>query len=122
LIAPSADPPVCRIADIGKLKYESQKREKEARKSQRGGVLKELKISPKIAQHDFEVRVNSARGFLEKKNKIKVVMYFRGREGMYINLGIKVLDKLIEAIADLGKPEAPPKKFGKSLIMIIVPK
>ena len=77
MIAPTATPPVCRIGDYGKLKYELNKREKEARKTQRGGEVKEVKLSVKIAQHDFEVRAAKAREVLEKKNKVKVSMFFR---------------------------------------------
>jgi len=122
LIAPGAKPPVCRIADYGKLKYELNKKEKEARKAQRGGGLKEVKLSPKIAQHDFEVRLKKAREFLEKKNKVKVSMFFRGRWMAHVALGMKTMDRLIEQVADLGKPEGRPKRFGKNFIVIISPK
>ncbi len=122
LVAPAAKPPVARIADHGKLKYELRKREKEARKGQRAGVVKEVKLSPKIAQHDFEVRLNKARECLEKKYKVKISMFFRGRENIYVGLGRKVMDRLVEAVADLGKPEAPPKKIGKNMFVLLAPK
>jgi translation initiation factor IF-3 len=122
LISPNAKPPVCRIADVGKLKYELSKQEKAARKGQRGGGLKEVKLSPKIAVHDYNVRLAKARECLEKKYKVKVSMFFRGRENIHVNLGRKVMDRLIEAVADMGKVEAPPKKFGKNLIVVIAPK
>lgn len=122
LVSPGAKPPVCRIADYGKLKYELNKKEKEARKAQRGGGLKEVKISPKIAQHDYEVRLKKAREFLEKRNKVKVSMFFRGRWMAHVDLGMKVMDRLIEDIADLGKPEGRPKRFGKNFIVIVAPK
>jgi translation initiation factor IF-3 len=122
LVSPTANPPVCRIADVGKLKYEVAKKEKEARKAQKGGGLKEVKLSPKIAQHDFEVRAKKARECLEKRHKVKVSMFFRGRWMAHVDLGMKVMDRLIEVVSDLGKPEAPPKRFGKNFIVIIAPK
>jgi len=122
LVSPTANPPVCRIADVGKLKYEVAKKEKEARKAQKGGGLKEVKLSPKIAQHDFEVRVKKARECLEKRHKVKVSMFFRGRWMAHVDLGMKVMDRMIEAVSDLGKPEAAPKRFGKNFIVIIAPK
>ncbi|MBU0672907.1 MAG: translation initiation factor IF-3 [Candidatus Margulisbacteria bacterium] len=122
LISPDASPPVARIADIGKLKYEFNKKEKEARKSQKGGGLKEVKLSPKIAQHDFDVRVRKTREFLEKKNKVKVSMFFRGRWMAHVDLGMETMNKLVEQVLDLGRPEGGPKKFGKNFVMIISPK
>lgn len=122
LVSPGAQPPVCRIADHGKLKYEQSKKEKEARKSQRGGGLKEVKLSPKIAQHDFEVRLRKAREFLEEKNQVKLSMFFRGREMAHVDLGMKVMERMIEALGDLGKAEAKPKRFGKNFVVIVSPK
>lgn len=121
LVSPTATPPVCRIADIGKLKYEQQKKEKESRKSQKGGSLKEVKLSPKIAQHDFDVRERRAREFLEKKHKVKVSMFFRGRENAHVDIGRRVMDRMIEKLIEVGRPEAEPKKFGKTLIVILSP-
>lgn len=121
LISPDANPPVCRISDVGKLKYEESKREKEARKAQRGGVLKEIKLSAKIAQHDLAVRIQKVRECLEKKNKVKATLQFRGREMMHTELGRKVMEKLLGAVTDIGKVESPPKLLGKLLIAIIVP-
>ncbi|OGC03109.1 translation initiation factor IF-3 [candidate division WOR-1 bacterium RIFCSPLOWO2_02_FULL_46_20] len=122
LVSPAATPPVCRIADIGKLKYEESKKEKVARKGQKGGDIKELKLSPKIAQHDFEVRVKKAREFLEKRDKVKISMFFRGRWMAHVDLGMQTINKMIEAVAELGKPEGAPKRFGKNFIVIIAPK
>lgn len=122
LVSPAAKPPVCRIADYGKLKYELNKREKEARKAQRGGGLKEVKLSPKIAQHDFEVRVRKAREFLEKRHKVKVSMFFRGRWMAHVDLGMKIMERMCEEVSDIGKPESAPKRFGKNFIVIIAPR
>ncbi len=122
LISPGAKPPVCRIANHGKLKYELSKKLKEARKSQKAGVLKEVKISPKIAEHDFNVRLAKTRECLEKKCKVKVSMFFRGRENIYVDIGRRVMEKLIVAVEDLGKVEAPPRKIGKNMFVVISPK
>ena len=122
LVSPTARPPVARIADYGKLKYELNKKEKEARKAQKGGALKEVKLSPKIAEHDFEVRLKKAREFLEKKNKVKVSMFFRGREMAHVDVGMRVMDKMIEMVSDIGKADAPAKRAGKNLYVILSPK
>ncbi len=104
------------------MKYELSKKEKEARKAQKGGGIKEVKLSPKIAQHDYEVRLKKAREFLEKRHKVKVSMFFRGRWMAHVDLGMKVMERLVEDVADLGKPEGRPKRFGKNFIVIISPK
>lgn len=122
LISPGVNPPVCRIADHGKLLYEQKKKDKEARKAQKGGTLKEIKLSPKIAAHDFEVRLKKAREFLEKRHKVKVSMFFRGRWMAHVDLGMKIMERMVKAVADLGKQESPPKRFGKNFIIIIAPK
>jgi translation initiation factor IF-3 len=122
LVSPAAQPPVCRIADYGKLKYELNKREKDMRKGQRAGAVKEIKISPKIAEHDFRVRAAKVRECLEKKHKVKVSMFFRGRENIHADIGRAVMRKMIEAVADFGKPEEEPKKIGKNLFVLLVPK
>ena len=122
LIAPTAKPPVARIADHGKLKYELTKKEKVARKSSKSGTLKEIKLSSKIAQHDFEVRVEKTKELLSKGFKIKVNILFRGREMAHVDLGRKVMDRMVEAVADVGKTEANPKMEGRNLNLILVPK
>jgi len=122
LVVPNAQPPVARISDVGKIKYELSKKEKETRKSQRTSTLKEVKISPKIAQHDFEVRVTKTKELLEKKHKVKISMYFRGRENNHVDLGRNVVDRLLEAVAEIGKAEGPPKKIGKNMFVILSPK
>jgi translation initiation factor IF-3 len=122
MVSPSAVPPVCRIADYGKLKYELNKKEKEARKSQKGGSVKEVKLSPKIAQHDFDVRVKKTLEFLEKTHAVKLSMFFRGREMAHVDLGLKVINRLLLAVEAVGKPESEPKKFGKSFIVVVSPK
>lgn len=119
LIAPTAKPPVARIADYGKLRYELTKKEKEARKASKSGTIKEVKLSSKIAQHDFEVRVNKTKELLSKGHKVKVSIMFRGREMAHVDLGRRVMDHMLEAIADVGKAESPPKLEGRNLGMIV---
>jgi len=122
LIAPTAKPPVARIADYGKLKYELAKKEKEARKTSKAGTVKEIKLSSKIAQHDFDVRVEKSKELLSKGHKVKVNIMFRGREMAHTNLGRKVMDRMMQAVAEVGKPDAPPKLEGRNLNLIISPK
>lgn len=122
LVSPSANPPVARIADYGKLKYEMTKKEKEARKGQRGGTLKEVKLSPKIATHDYDVRVRKTRELLEKKHKVKVSMFFKGREMSHSELGLQVMNRLVDELADIGKVEEAPKRLGKNIFIVMAPK
>ncbi|MBI5078901.1 translation initiation factor IF-3 [Candidatus Saganbacteria bacterium] len=122
LIAPAAKPPVARLADYGKFKYELTKKEKEARKTSKSGIIKEVKLSSKIARHDFEVRVEKANELLTKGYKVKVNLMFRGREMTHVDLGRAVLNRMIEATVNAGTPEATPKMEGRSLNLILVPK
>lgn len=122
LISPNAQPPVAKIGDYGKFKYEMAKHDKEAKKSQRASVLKEIKLTPKIGEHDLQVRITRVREFLGKKNKIKVNLYFRGREMTHRRFGEAVLARFLEAISDLGVPEAPAKLEGRNLVLLVVPK
>lgn len=122
LIAPAAKPPVARIANYGKLKYELTKKEKDARKASKSGTIKEIKLSSKIAPHDFEVRVEKTKELLGKGHKVKVNILFRGREMAHVDLGKKVMARMIEAVAETGKTEAPPKLEGRNLNAIIAPK
>lgn len=121
LIVPSAKPPVARIADYGKLRYEMTKKEKEARKGSRAGSIKEIKLSSKIAQHDFDVRVEKSKELLGKGHKVKVNILFRGREMAHTNLGRMVMDRFIAAVAEAAKPDAPPKLEGRNLNLILSP-
>lgn len=122
LIAPAAKPPVARLIDYGKLKYELAKKEKEARKSSKAGTVKEVKLSPKIAQHDFEVRVEKAKELLSRGHKVKITIMFRGREMAHVDLGRKVLDRVMVALGEVSKAEAPSKMEGKNLFLFLSPK
>lgn len=122
LIAPNAKPPVARITDFGKFKYKQAKHEKELRKSQRVGVLKEVKLSFKIGEHDLNVRVKHAREFLERGHKVKASVYFRGREMAHRDIGRAVLQKLLDQVADLGVAEREAKMEGRNLSVVLSPK
>ncbi|MCL5056833.1 MAG: translation initiation factor IF-3 [Actinobacteria bacterium] len=121
-IAPQAKPPVCRIMDFGKYKYEQSKREKEARKKQRIIELKEIKMRPNIEDHDFYVKVKNAIRFLKDGDKVKATMVFRGREIVHTQLGRQLLVRMAEELKDLCNIERQPKLEGKNMIMILSPK
>jgi len=121
-IAPHAVPPVCRIMDYGKYMFNLAKKEKEARKNQKVINVKEIRISPSIEEHDFNVKVKNAMKFLQDGDKVKVNIRFRGREMNYTSMGYEVLEKFAEKVKDVGVVEKKPKLEGKSMIMIINPK
>lgn len=121
-VAPQAKPPVCRIMDYGKYRYEQSKREKEARKNQHIISVKEVKLRPNIEDHDFEVKAKNAVRFLKDGNKVKATIMFRGRQIVYPDLGKKLLIRLAEQVADLANVERRPKLEGRNMIMILAPK
>lgn len=121
-VAPQARPPVCRIMDYGKYRYEQSKREKEARKNQKIISIKEVKLRPNIEDHDFEVKAKNAVRFLKDGNKVKATIMFRGRQIVHPDLGKKLLVRLAEKVADLANVERQPKLEGKNMIMILAPK
>ena len=120
-ISPNANPPVCKIMDLGKYKYELQKRINEAKKKQKIIEIKEMKFRPNTDTHDFNVKVRSVIKFLENGDKVKVTMRFRGREMAHQNLGLDLLTRVEEAIAHIGKVEARPKTEGRQITMVIAP-
>lgn len=121
-IAPQASPPVCRIMDYGKYKFELAKKEKEAKKKQKVTDIKEVRVSPAIEGHDFEYKAKNAQKFLEDGDKVKFTVRFRGRELNHTSLGQAVLDKFAELLQDCGTVERKPKLEGKQMIMIMGPK
>lgn len=121
-ISPSAKPPVCKILDYGKYRYEIQKKEKEAKKKQSTTQVKEIRLSPTIEAHDLIVKGNNAIKFLKDGDKIKVSLRFRGRQNDSPGVGTKVMNKFAEVIADYGVIEKRPEFEGRSLIMIVAPK
>lgn len=120
-ISPNANPPVCKIMDFGKFKYEQQKRESEARKKQKTIEVKEVKFRPNTDTHDYDVKMRNVIKFLEKGDKVKVTLRFRGREMAHQNLGRELLERVAEDIQELGKVENMPKMEGRQMIMMIGP-
>jgi len=121
-IAPSAKPPVCRLMDYGKFKFEQSKREKEARKKQKIITVKEVKLRPNIEEHDFQVKAKNGRKFLTAGDKVKVTIMFRGRQITHPELGYRLCVKLAEQLSDISSVEKPPKVEGRNMVMILVPK
>jgi translation initiation factor IF-3 len=120
-VAPQADPPVCRIMDYGKFKYERDVRQKEARKKQSRTGLKEIKFRPKIDPHDYATKKGHVTRFLSAGNKVKITIMFRGREMAHTELGRKILDRLVGDLGELAIVEAMPKQEGRNMIMVIGP-
>jgi translation initiation factor IF-3 len=121
-VAPNADPPVCKIMDFGKFKYQQSKRVQEAKKKQTVIQVKEVKVRPKTDEHDLQVKIRHVRRFLGQKDKAKVTILFRGREIAYADQGIKVLERIKEELKDEAVVEQSPKMEGRNLIMILAPK
>lgn len=120
-IAPNATPPVCRLVDYGKFRYEQAKKDKEARKHQHANKLKEIQLSAAIDPHDFEVKLSHAIDFLCEDIKVKVALKFRGREMAHQEYGFKVVNRFLEEVAPYGHPDAPPKLIGKGLTVMLSP-
>ena len=121
-IAPQAAPPVCRVMDYGKYKFELAKKEKEARKKQKIIELKEVRVSPTIEDHDFEFKAKNAQKFLEEGDKVKISVRFRGREIHHASLGEVVLNKFSQFLENVGVIEKRPKLEGKNMTMVMAPK
>lgn len=120
-VSPNAQPPVCRIMDFGKFKYEQSKRDREARKNQKVVTIKELRMRPKIDEHDFEVKARNARKFLAEGDKVKVSVRFRGREIVHQDLAREKLRSMAEELSELGSVESYPRMEGRQMIMILAP-
>ena len=121
-IAPQAKPPVCKIMDYGKYRFEQSKREKEAKKNQRVMEVKEIRMSPGIGVHDFDTKVGHARRFLTAGNKIKVSIRFRGREMTHTDLGLTIMAQFAEKCGDIASVEKPAKLEGRQMLMFLAPK
>jgi len=121
-VAPQAIPPVCRIMEYGKYKYEQSKREAQARKKQTIIVIKEIKFRPKTDEHDYQFKLKHIERFLKEKNKVKVVMRFRGREIIHMDKGLEMLNRVREDVSELAAVEAEPKTEGRAMIMMLAPK
>ncbi|CAA7618860.1 translation initiation factor IF-3 [Magnetospirillum sp. UT-4] len=121
-VSPNADPPVCKILDFGKFKYEDQKKKNAARKKQKVIEVKEIKLRPNIDDNDYGVKMRNMRKFLEEGDKVKVTLRFRGRELAHQDLGMKVLERVRDDLEDLGKVEQIPKMEGRQMVMVISPR
>ncbi|MCM8789849.1 MAG: translation initiation factor IF-3 [Candidatus Omnitrophica bacterium] len=121
-VAPSASPPVCRVMDYSKFKYDQEKKEREAKRHSRTGKLKEIRLKPNIDEHDFETKVKQAISFLKRKDKVKVSLFFRGRQMEHLDLGRKVLDKFISDTQNDGQIEKEPVLEGRIMNLVIAPK
>ena len=121
-VSPNAEPPVCKILDFGKFKYEAQKKKAEARKKQKVIEVKEIKLRPNIDEHDYDVKMRSMRKFLEEGDKVKVTLRFRGRELAHQDLGVKVLDKVRTDLDAVAKVESHPRLEGRQMVMVVAPK
>lgn len=121
-VSPNAEPPVCKILDAGKYKYELQKKEAEARKKQKVIDIKEVKLRPVIGQHDYEIKMRQVREFLADGDKVKFTLRFRGREMAHQDLGYQLLQKVQQELVELAKVEQLPRLEGKQMIMMVAPK
>lgn len=120
-VSPNSDPPVCRIMDYGKHLYEQKRKAKLSQKKQHTVVLKEIRLRPKIDDHDRDIKINRAIKFLEKGNKVQFTMLFRGREMMHVDHGRQIMDEVTEVLAELGKVERRPQMLGRRMTMVVVP-
>ena len=120
-IVPTSVPPVCKIMNFGKFRYDQTKREKEGKKSQHQVKVKEIKLKPNIDHHDFEVKMRRAREFIAKGNKVKITLTYRGREMMHQELGVKLMQESCDLLEDIATTETPPKMFGRILSVVLAP-
>ncbi len=121
-VAASADPPVCRVMDYGKFKYQQAKKLQEAKKKQAQAQLKEIKLRPKIADHDFSFKMRKVQEFLEEHNRVKITVQFRGREIAYAEFGQQLLTRVMGQLGEVATVVSEPKQEGRFLIMIVAPK
>ena len=121
-VSPNADPPVCKFLDVGKYRYEAQKKANIARKSQKTQEIKEIKMRPNIDDHDYDTKMKAMHRFIEDGDKVKVTLRFRGRELSHQQLGMDLLRRVQEDIADIAKVEAYPRMEGRQMLMVMSPK
>ncbi len=122
MVSDKADPPVCKIMDYGKYKYEQGKKEKEAKKKQHNAEVKEVKMRYKIEEHDYQVRINQAKRFFEDGDKVKATITFRGRESQHTNLAEELLKRMAQDLEDVAEVQQAPKREGRSMMMLLSPK
>jgi translation initiation factor IF-3 len=120
-VAPTATPPVCKILDYGKYRYEQTKKEKKARSSQRSGLLKEVRVRPQVKDHDLEIKINQAKKFINDGDKVKVLVVFRGRQMVHPELGIRLLQKVANDLKGIGQLDGQPIHEGRIMSLIMSP-
>ena len=121
-VSPNADPPVCKFLDVGKYRYEAQKKANAARKTQKTQQIKEIKMRPNIDIHDYDVKMRSVRKFIEEGDKVKMTLRFRGREMAHQELGMDLLKRVQDHVAEIAKIEAYPRLEGRQMLMVLAPK
>jgi translation initiation factor IF-3 len=121
-VSPNADPPVCKFLDVGKYRYEAQKKANAARKTQKTQQIKEIKMRPNIDIHDYDVKMRSVRKFIEEGDKVKMTLRFRGREMAHQDLGMNLLKRVQDDVAEIAKIEAYPRLEGRQMLMVLAPK
>jgi translation initiation factor IF-3 len=121
-VSPNADPPVCKFLDIGKFKYETQKKANQARKTQRVQEIKEIKMRPNIDDHDYDVKMRSVKSFIEEGDKVKITLRFRGRELAHGQLGMRLLERVQSDSAEYAKVEQLPRMEGRQMLMVMAPR
>jgi translation initiation factor IF-3 len=121
-VSPNSDPPVCKIMDYGKYRYESSKRLQEGKKKSKAFQVKEIRLRPRTEEHDLEFKIKNLRKFLEKKDRVKVTVMFRGRELTYLDSGMHLLERIAQEVADKGTVDQPPTREGWRVTMLLVPK
>ncbi len=121
-VSPNADPPVCKFLDVGKYRYEAQKKANAARKTQKTQQIKEIKMRPNIDDHDYDVKMRSVTKFLEEGDKVKMTLRFRGREMAHQEIGMDLLKRVQEDVAEIAKIEAYPRLEGRQMLMVLAPK
>ena len=121
-VSPNADPPVCKFLDVGKYRYEAQKKANLARKSQKTQEIKEIKMRPNIDDHDYDVKMRAVHRFIEEGDKVKITLRFRGRELSHQQIGMNLLRKVQEDVAEIAKVEAFPRMEGRQMLMVLAPK
>jgi len=120
-VAPNSRPPVCRIMDYGRFKYQQEKKERQARKHQTVIHIKEIKMTTRIGEHDYQVKLRNIREFLSEGNRVKVSVRYRGREMLKPELGRQVIERVISDVSDLGQPDRPPNFEGRHLVVLLIP-
>lgn len=118
-VSPNADPPVCRVMDFGKFKYEQARKERDARKHQHAAEMKEIKFHANVGDHDFDTKLNHIQGFLQKGMKVKCSLYFRGRENAHRELGFEVMNRVLKRCEEIAQADMLPKLIGSSIVMVL---